>query len=285
VLSIAARVRREIDMVRSLFVVWLVLETATPAHAGIQDSKSANQAVSPSDQLTALQKEYSDATDAYLQAKRQIPASDQAKHSEIHPPDRSAYTKRIQAIADANPKTDVAARALYWIAQENLGTPVAYEAFGRLIEDHSSSDALAVACDVLCFDPSPGVEGLLERARKQGSSTTVRGYATFAMGKYLLRASKVVRDAGDQPGDAEKRAELAKRAEALFDEVTTTYPKVPFQDTRTLGDAAQAELFELRDLALGRVAPEIAGEDLDGVKFRLSDYRGKVVVLDFWGNW
>jgi hypothetical protein len=32
-------------------------------------------------------------------------------------------------------------------------------------------------------------------------------------------------------------------------------------------------------------APEIAGEDLDGVPFRLSDYRGKVVVLDFWGDW
>ena len=23
----------------------------------------------------------------------------------------------------------------------------------------------------------------------------------------------------------------------------------------------------------------------DGVKFKLSDYRGKVVVLDFWGDW
>jgi hypothetical protein len=33
------------------------------------------------------------------------------------------------------------------------------------------------------------------------------------------------------------------------------------------------------------VAVEIAGEDLDGVPFRLSDYRGRVVVLDFWGDW
>lgn len=35
----------------------------------------------------------------------------------------------------------------------------------------------------------------------------------------------------------------------------------------------------------GLPAPEIAGEDLDGVPLRLSDYRGKVVLLDFWGNW
>ena len=38
-------------------------------------------------------------------------------------------------------------------------------------------------------------------------------------------------------------------------------------------------------LSIGKVAPEIESEDIDGVKFKLSDYRGKVVVLDFWGDW
>ena len=28
-----------------------------------------------------------------------------------------------------------------------------------------------------------------------------------------------------------------------------------------------------------------SGEDVDGVAFKLSDYRGKVVVLDYWGFW
>jgi hypothetical protein len=36
---------------------------------------------------------------------------------------------------------------------------------------------------------------------------------------------------------------------------------------------------------VGQPAPEIVGEDIDGVPFRLSDYRGHVVVLDFWGHW
>ncbi len=36
---------------------------------------------------------------------------------------------------------------------------------------------------------------------------------------------------------------------------------------------------------VGQPAPEIEAEDIDGQKFKLSDYRGKVVVLDFWGNW
>jgi len=41
----------------------------------------------------------------------------------------------------------------------------------------------------------------------------------------------------------------------------------------------------MRELAVGKTAPEIESEDLDGKKFKLSDYRGKVVVLVFWGNW
>jgi len=38
-------------------------------------------------------------------------------------------------------------------------------------------------------------------------------------------------------------------------------------------------------LPVGMAAPEIAGEDIDGVPFQLSEYRGQVVLLDFWGNW
>ena len=37
--------------------------------------------------------------------------------------------------------------------------------------------------------------------------------------------------------------------------------------------------------SIGQMAPQISGEDVDGVAFKLSDYRGKVVVLDFWGFW
>ncbi|MBI2948850.1 MAG: PDZ domain-containing protein [Verrucomicrobia bacterium] len=36
---------------------------------------------------------------------------------------------------------------------------------------------------------------------------------------------------------------------------------------------------------LGQAAPEIEGEDVDGKEFTLSDYRGKVILVDFWGDW
>jgi thiol-disulfide isomerase/thioredoxin len=36
---------------------------------------------------------------------------------------------------------------------------------------------------------------------------------------------------------------------------------------------------------VGQVAPDIVGADVDGVTFKLSDYRGKVVAVVFWGTW
>jgi hypothetical protein len=38
-------------------------------------------------------------------------------------------------------------------------------------------------------------------------------------------------------------------------------------------------------VALGRPAPDIEGRDLDGNPMRLSDHRGKIVVLLFSGHW
>lgn len=52
-----------------------------------------------------------------------------------------------------------------------------------------------------------------------------------------------------------------------------------------LGERINAPRFVEERLQIGMDVPEIVGEDTDGVAFKLSDYRGKVVVLDFWGFW
>lgn len=41
----------------------------------------------------------------------------------------------------------------------------------------------------------------------------------------------------------------------------------------------------LPDLSVGKAAPEVISEDLEGKKVKLSDYKGKVVVLDIWATW
>jgi len=39
------------------------------------------------------------------------------------------------------------------------------------------------------------------------------------------------------------------------------------------------------ELEIGKVAPDVEGQDQDGKKFKLSDYKGKVVLLDFWSQY
>ena len=56
-------------------------------------------------------------------------------------------------------------------------------------------------------------------------------------------------------------------------------------DRITLGKLAGRKLFEMRYLQPGKVAPDIVGEDIDGKPMKLSDFRGKVILLDFWGFW
>ena len=70
----------------------------------------------------------------------------------------------------------------------------------------------------------------------------------------------------------------------FYDRVVQRY--ADFQGKQgKLGEPAAESLFLLRDLAVGKPAPEVEGPDVDGKPLKLSDYRGKVVVLTFSGNW
>jgi cytochrome oxidase Cu insertion factor (SCO1/SenC/PrrC family) len=75
-----------------------------------------------------------------------------------------------------------------------------------------------------------------------------------------------------------------KESEALFEVAAEQYSGIQLPDGETVGERARAELFEIRHLRVGVVAPEIEGEDQHGQTFRLSEYRGKVVLLDFWSH-
>ena len=74
------------------------------------------------------------------------------------------------------------------------------------------------------------------------------------------------------------------RSEAMFERAEKEFGDI---DTGrgTIGKTAKAELYEIRNLGVGKPAPEITGEDIAGKPFKLSDYKGKVVVVDFWGDW
>ena len=51
------------------------------------------------------------------------------------------------------------------------------------------------------------------------------------------------------------------------------------------GFRMRAERTRPEDLEPGKEAPEFLGRTIDGHDFKLSDYRGKVVLIDFYGFW
>ncbi|MHC5537111.1 TlpA family protein disulfide reductase [Singulisphaera rosea] len=78
---------------------------------------------------------------------------------------------------------------------------------------------------------------------------------------------------------------LAWQAEAHLARVAEEIKDIPDGFAEGLSSGVVGPLFELRHLAPGSKAPEIDGDDLRGKPMKLSDYRGKVVVVSFWGTW
>lgn len=123
-----------------------------------------------------------------------------------------------------------------------------------------------------------GVQAFLEELMQATSNTGVRGKAIYGLAGVLRDDATKVTGA-----DAE---ELQARSLLLFESLTAAeYADVVLYRTTKLGEKAAGEAFAMKFLVTGKVAPEIEAEDVDGTVFKLTDYRGKVVMLDFWGDW
>ncbi len=55
--------------------------------------------------------------------------------------------------------------------------------------------------------------------------------------------------------------------------------------SQTLAKAEAELLRSLHHGSVGAMLPEVTGKRLDGLEERLSDYRGRIVLLDFWATW
>jgi len=89
-------------------------------------------------------------------------------------------------------------------------------------------------------------------------------------------------ETADPGEDVDPRVAVNADLQLLIDE----YGDVPMGGT-TYGAVAYAHLTShtAEELAIGQPAPEILGTNVDGEEMRLSDFKGKVVVIDFWGDW
>ena len=104
------------------------------------------------------------------------------------------------------------------------------------------------------YAPSPANEKALRRIIQENPHHEVQGKANYALGQILKNEKK------------------QKAAEQEFETVAAKFSDVKM-GKRTLADLANGELFEIRHLSIGKVAPNIVGTDADGKKFQLTDYR------------
>jgi peroxiredoxin len=86
------------------------------------------------------------------------------------------------------------------------------------------------------------------------------------------------------------KAEQPKReAEAvkLFERVAAKYGDLlsGSRGHQTYGECARAAVFRIRNLTVGKPAPDFACTDAAGQTIRLSALKGQVVLLDFWATW
>jgi thiol-disulfide isomerase/thioredoxin len=142
----------------------------------------------------------------------------------------------------------------------------------------------------LCFNllyrgDEPWAASIVDAVADSNPSREVRAQAIFARGKQYYAAA--FRPYGQAPSE-ERKAPLVDQARRLFAEAAR-FEDVKTPDGKTtIGLKATHELNRLNNLPnlrVGGVAPEIDAQTLDGTRMKLTDYRGKVVMLVFWGSW
>jgi len=268
----------------------VVLALAWPALADDdkpKDKPKEPDKKTPAEQYQALVKEFTDARQVFIKEYREAKTQeDRQKVLKEKQPQPDKYAGKFIELADANPKDAVAIDAIAWVLMNtfsfepsNKDSPRA-KAVALISRDHLQSEKLSLACQVLGargYDKE--AETLLRTILDKNPHKDVQGTACFSIAGMLKQHAERLPDA-----EAKQAEKLNKESEELFERVIEKYADVKgFRDS--LADEAKNQLFELRFLSKGKPAPEIEGEDLDGKQFKLSDYKGKVVLIDFWGNW
>lgn len=239
------------------------------------------KAPSPAKQLADLKAEADKEEKALIQEYKS--AKDQAAKEKVIARYK-AMVKRIASrcldLADKNPKDPAALEALLWVLSNQAPGGVSPEvdrAIDLLARDHAQGARLPKLLQALANIGSPKVEALLRAVLEKNPKRDVQAAACLTLAQYL-------KGRADEPAHKADADRLTKEAEKYFTLAIEKYGDVKI-GRQTVADAAKGDLFELQHLSVGKTAPEIEGKDGDGKNFKLSDYKGKVVVLDFWAGW
>jgi hypothetical protein len=288
--------------------ILFVLAWCMPSDALAQQVKPR----SPAALYSALLKEYNSAAGGIRTAKtdeqRRLHVERLGKFparflalAEKHPNDPVALKVIRQAI-QAIGSTDSAAQIAWEINHANIpvgitdGSPAKVVALLR--RDHLRSDQLGPVIDRMRYGYRMEFGEFFRTVLRKNPHREMQTLACLAWAQFLNDRLRAVRLAADRPGLAgclgrifgknylaelkqREQAGLAGEIEALF-ERATKFADVKTPRGGTVAAQAKMELHGIRHLSVGKVAPEIKGQDQDGRAFKLSDYRGRVVLLYFW---
>lgn len=274
---------------------------------GAPDDPPQSKEKSPKEQFQSVLDEYQKAqtafTKEYSQAKT---AEERQKLFQEKYPNPLKYAERFLEIASKYPDDPAGVDALVWSVQVGQGSVIGGKDLGAMLIRHAANPKIERVVPRLVYGLAPSTEDVLRAIVEKNPKREIKGQATFALAQYLNGQVDLVRVMKDNPKSAAsvERAlrdqgydqaaidrlratdldALAKRVEALFEKVAKEFDDVA-RGRETLGKLAAGELNAIRNLGIGKPCPEISGEDIDGKAFKLSDYKGKVVVVDFWGDW
>src|SRR5262245_21285886 len=255
------------------------------------------------EQYAALKKEYDKSLGA-------APTNDEERLKFIVRGYRHHYAVALKLVALAAnyPNDPIALDALtlaVWQVNttwpvEMVGEDTAHaKAFELLQRDHIRSDKLGPLCQRISYGFCKEYETFLRAVAATNPHKGVPATATLSLARFLNNSLGRIELCRKQPELAKQFSALygneyiadlirqdgekvIKEVEAVFEQASEKYGDVKLPGGDTVAERAKAELFEIRNLRVAKQAPDIEGEDQDGKRFKLSDYRGKVVLLDFW---
>ncbi len=287
-----------------IFLLALLLACA-PLWLSAQDQADPEDTRTAAEKVAALEKAYRQAQQdfrkAYQAAKTQ---EEKDKLFKEKRPQFDEWAGRFLAVARAEPETPGGCQALIWVVFNKPGRPNDDQiaALELLQRHHLESVKLERTISSLIYTPSLQTQTFLKAVIAKNPHKKIKGSACYTLGKLLARTAslrqrlenadeatlaKFKKDYGGELIAALQKTDvkaLEQEAEKCLKRVIKDYGELK-PAGRMLGDAAKGDLYEMRNLAVGKVAPDIEGADLNGVHFKLSNYRGKVVMLGFWGHW